>query len=355
MDFQNGTFQQFRAITKIHLGSIGKDLMPDTVIGYDGSTTKIGNEAHNIPSIAAAIKVGWLVSVADNVSRYVAQPAGVQVRSATPTSPDRGGTLKIEAAVDDEQEVSTLAKSNAKRAAALEGTNLAFQPQSKADASQAQVRNIAPQDVSPVAKKFPIVSEDGESSVPFGAKVKIASGMSDIEDLSGDIEVPKGKGDEKVVAKLRPANMGKVDITDGQAMANELRKLDPVNGAPLQVRKFPVIKRANEDVEGKESITALSPTGTTGDAAVAKEGDLLEDLLGEFGVISTGKPPAGVMLDVDNVPNPPIAWDKTGQWKARAKRAIDMYGTNPNALKQVMAQEDASVVKLIQASVGKAR
>lgn len=333
MDFQPGTFVSFKAITKIHLGAINQDLMPGTVIEYDGSTTRISGVAHNIPSIAGAIRIGWLVPLDDNVSRYVPQPAGIQVRPATSTAQERGQAMKIEPAVDDERQVGTLEDSNARRKAALE---------SQMAAERGPV--VRPVEVEP--KKYTVVHE--ESPVEVTYKMGPADRTKPVETDRVD---SSHHPDAKPVAQLRPAKMGKIDVSDATAVQAELRALDPVTGTKPEVKKIAAVSRTNEDAVKGTPITQVHTTGATGDAPTTMVGDTLEDLIPE--AVSSGKPQPGPIQSSDTLETGQIVWDKAAHWRVRVKTALTKYGNNPNALKQIMEQEDATVARFIREGLAK--
>ena len=200
MTNQPNNFKQYRATTKVHLGSIQQDIPEDSVVEYDGSTLKIGGQPYNVPSVSGAIKLGWLVPVADNVSRYIPQPAGVQVRPATSASQERGQAMTIEPAEDDELEVGSLSSSNAKRDAALVGQNPAAalrrpqaEPVAQSNAQQIadlqrQIAMLQRQSAEPQAvpqKKFATIThEEPITEIEFrgvGQSKKATLSAKDIE------------------------------------------------------------------------------------------------------------------------------------------------------------------------------
>jgi len=111
ISYQKGTFQSFRATTKIHLGSLEKDIYKDDIIEFDGFTLKIGVEEYNLPSLKSGIKMGWFVPSADSTTTYTPQSSGVKVRPAQTDQEEASESeFKIQptVVVDDQQVVSTL-------------------------------------------------------------------------------------------------------------------------------------------------------------------------------------------------------------------------------------------------------
>ena len=59
-DFQEGTFQQFRATTEVHLGDLKFSLPAGAVVGFDGSSMKYGGQQYPYPKLLAGINAGFL-------------------------------------------------------------------------------------------------------------------------------------------------------------------------------------------------------------------------------------------------------------------------------------------------------
>jgi hypothetical protein len=363
MEFQPGTFVQFKAICTIHLGSVekGTNLQPGNVIEYDGSTTRISGKDYNIASIAGAIRVGWLVPLTDNVSRYVPQPAGVQVRPATSASQERGATMVIEKAVDDERQVGSLDESNARRKEALNNQfNGHAQVQATPEtAAQAQVQpvsqvRVATQQV-PEPKKYTVVYEEAPLEVTYPMGQAVQSKTVDPRTIRVDDSNNAGA---RPVAQLRPAKMDPVNVLSDD-YRTVLSKLDPVHGSsPVVAKVVAPVSRTNADAVGGIPINQTHSTGATGDVAVATWADDLEGLLGDSAV-STGKPAPGPVMGSDDAVapavdhTPPLVWDKSTHWRTRVKTALGQYADDPSAIRQIMAQEDPAVVKFIEEGLAK--
>lgn len=328
MENQLGNYTQFKAITKIHLGSIGKDILPGNIIEFDGSNTRIGGQVHNITSIAGAIRIGWLVPLSDNTTKYVAQPANIQVHSATPSSQDRGASFGIERAVDDERQVGSLSASNARRKEAQDNQ---FNS------------NYVPTSEGPIAmKKYAVIHEEQPVEINYKTGPNKADDSFDPSNTRVD---DNHNMDARPVARLRPAKMGAIDVSDSRALQSELRALDPITGSSATIKRATVssTSRTNADAVGGVPITRNHPNGATGDVAVAVSGYELEDLLGDS-VASSGKPKTTV---------PSFVWDKTPAWRTRVKLAVTAYGNDPAGMQRVFAVEDATVVKYIKDAMAK--
>lgn len=348
-------FQQYRATTKVHLGAIQQDIMEETIVEYDGSTLKLGGQSYNVPSVAGAIKLGWLVPIADNISRYIPKPAGVQVRPATSASQERGQPMTIEPAEDDELEVGSLSGSNAKRAEALANQNPASQqrPQATGLSNQQQIADLQRQiamlqrndrTADPVAKsaKYTVTHEDPPVEIDFPGvgKAKTPTTLS-AKDIA--VDDPHNAG-SRPVARLSPA-VKKTVLTSSLDADREIRSLDPVTGERSKVQKVSSVSRTNRDAEGGVSINQTHRTGATGDVAETMTGDDLSDILPE--AATSGKPRAGIVQQgVDG--DTRLAWDKSLQWRARVKKAVDLYGNDRNAIRQILEVEDPTVARHIR-------
>lgn len=82
MQFTKGDFIQLRAVTKIHLGAIGKDIFEDDIIEFDGQTLKYGGEEHQLSNLRGAIKAGWFVVSTNTTAKYKPQAAGVRIKTS---------------------------------------------------------------------------------------------------------------------------------------------------------------------------------------------------------------------------------------------------------------------------------
>lgn len=341
MSLEEGQFKKYRATTKIHLGSINKDIAQDAIIEYDGTATKWAGEVHHITAIAGAIRLGWLVPYADKTTQYVPQPAGVQVRPATSAHQERGEAMRIETATDDEREVASLDGKGH-----LMGRDAAQAPQQRQAAAPE-----APK------KKYEIVHDDVPTEYEFrgskeGAQVgppkKVASKFTTQEDMGAEYQ-QQSEG-AKPIARLGSA-VQKTVLTDDSVVSREMAKVDAVRGEGLKVRKIAAITRTNEDAEHGTPIAQHHKSGATGDVDETMTGDELTDILPD--AISSGRPRAGVAQSSETQSENRIKWDKTAHWKVRVKKAVDEYGNDRNAIRQILEIEDDAVVKHIRQALSK--
>ena len=88
-------------------------------------------------------------------------------------------------------------------------------------------------------------------------------------------------------------------------------------------------------------ITETGEGGATGDVSVAAAGSDLEALLPD--AASSGKPKGKIILPLQDE----FTWDKSAHWTRRVKKAVDVYGDNPQVIKTILGQESEPVKKRI--------
>ena len=325
MDFQEGTFQDFRAVAEVHLGDLKFSLPSGAVVGFDGSTMKYGGQLYPYPKLLSGIKAGFLVPTGSAVIHYVPQPAGVQVRPAVSTGSERGAPMKVGMSVeDDEVQVGSLAASQQKtKEAAAKPRTLPPPPPEPVVA--------APVPVHVSARPVPTVAAP-QPAPPAPAPVKkYAVVTEDVED-QGAVAVARIKGPATVT----------VDMTDTSAVRRQLAQLDPLHGAPP-----PKTTKIAAPVPQGEDIKATGPGGATGDVSETRSGDILEELLPD--AVS-----AGVLASVGKTQtsNPPeFAWDMKRHWKTRVKDAVENFAGQSTLIDQILAVEQPNVAKHIRSEM----
>lgn len=116
--FVRGQFHKYRATNNVHLGKYLIDLKVNTTFDYDGQVVRYEGMAYDVPQLQGMFSAGWFVPVEDTTSQYRSQPAGVQVRPATPEGEARGAAFSMGRASEDEAVVSTMAQAKEIRTAA---------------------------------------------------------------------------------------------------------------------------------------------------------------------------------------------------------------------------------------------
>ena len=217
MQFKRGTFQEFRATTKVHLGKMERDIFENDTIEFDGTTVRYGGEEFGLSTIRAAIEAGWFVLSNDNVSKYVPQSANIKVRPAQATDmSDRGATMEMGQASDEERVVGTLDDANLGARTTTGDTT----------------EGIAVGTIKTSAKQKTVVSDSSQAareinrldnSPPPKADMRVATG--DVEEAISGTELPALLPDAATgavpakkrtgVPKFNPARVVTVTVADG--------------------------------------------------------------------------------------------------------------------------------------------
>ena len=100
-------FKTYRAVTKIHLGQIERDLYEGDLVEFNGTTLKIGGESFQLGSLRAAVSKNWLVDANDSTSKYVPQSANIGVRKATEAGSESSEKTVIKTVSDEEKVVGS--------------------------------------------------------------------------------------------------------------------------------------------------------------------------------------------------------------------------------------------------------
>lgn len=346
-NFETGVFKQYRFTSKVHLGAVQQDVPEGTIVEYDGSVMKWGGQTYTIPQLQAGIRAGWLVPAEDQTSTYHPQPAGVRVRPAQSAGSERGEPMQMEEASEEEQIVGSVEgfkdhQNQAREAAAITPPRPKPKPQAPAPEPE-----DAPEDApygpgeeptsTPVPDKATVtMSEEVPTEVEYVTPApppaptpepetpKTGRKMEVISDTA------ENEGAE-AVANIRTPAKQKTLITDSSAAAQAVSQLD--NKPPPKAEK--IAKPQSQDIR------ATGPDGATGDVSVAKAGDDLTDLLPDAATSPT--PPA----------TPNINWDTKAHWRSRVQSAVNDYGDNPAALRQILAQETPNVAKHIRSMLAR--
>jgi hypothetical protein len=220
IDFKRGEFQTFRATTTVHLGKLGKDLQEGDVIEFDGQTVRMGGETHQVSTLKAAIKVDWLVPIADTTTNYRPKPSGIRVRPAQDASQKPDERIDLETVNDEERVVGELGTANLGQ---REGKTVT------------EPVNIA------TAEELPV--EISGSSGPV-----VSDGAAEVS------------GEGSVVAKISSATSQKVVLDDSSAAAREIRRLDNPQGvSKLPVEHVEHVREARKAAATRSAATATEP------------------------------------------------------------------------------------------------
>ena len=258
--YTKGEFQNYRAITKIHLGALSDNLHEGEEVQYDGFVMKRGGDEHALHTLRAAIKVGWLVPVEAPPTQYVPKPAGVKVHRADGMD---DGVLDLNTVFDEDVSVGSLAEVRPDNAPATHRADRAGETHNpsegvvvgrfKTSAKQAPVE-IGRDDRKVVQQLDNKSSVDVEKVAVATGDVEEAIGGESLVDLLPNAEssgVPEpgvageGRGDE---ADARAQKVVSGDSSDTDALARirqfipafewDLNKTQWAKRAKIAVEKY---------------------------------------------------------------------------------------------------------------------
>lgn len=348
-DFSVGVFKVFRVLTKIHLGALGTDLDKGTMISFDGTVLRHGTQDHTFPALRGAIKVGWVVPDSSTASEYTPRPAGIQVGAAV----SRGETRDLQASrvevSADEQDAGTIPR-------------------------KIQVS-------ATTAPKKGDVSSDG---VVVG-KLKTPAKFTSVEIGMDDRQiVSELDSNSRLVFERTPSAIAGDLLTDLLPDAADVGR--PVSGVAGEGRGNEVDTRASGRIAAVP-VPVLAPVfdARVECQALAKQIDVMQDnirrilsngahLYRELAKINprqeqTMKSPVPAIGDPNNLgrdldmdasveqveQDDGEAWDMKPHWKARIKKALDLYGDDPEKLGRIMNIEVASVRSGIEQGMARRR
>lgn len=312
MEFERGQFYEFRAVTRIHLGSVGLDILEDDILEFDGQTLRYSGHDVSLPSLRGAVKAGWLVPSADEQSVYTPLPAKIKVSPARPEDEqDFQEGLEFESVSSEEKVIGTLDEHIDKRKKAA-----------NSDMPKRSTGSASPSRMSPTNKG------------PTGVGVDRLSVFSDQDRERAD-EINRQRIAEALAANgVSKTESVEVVDTDTEEPSDEGFEVDTApHGVVVAKYNF-----SDTSIGQVDDTKETSLQEATGDVQESIAGDDLPELLPDAAVGHTGKD---------------FQWDKSSHWKTRVKKAIDDYGSRPDILKLIMAVESPGVVKAIKSHIQK--
>lgn len=283
-----GTFKKFRVLKSIHLGSVGVNLPEGTIFEFDGQELVWGTNRFTIPAFVGAINSRWAVPVEDNVSQYIPQSSGIEMRPATSMGSERGDIIDVEISVTEEDKFLGTVEENNDRRKAANNPNSSTGP------------------TKPAVKASP--------SDPKGPKKFESKLLVDTDQEAAEISFSDSKGPAKFTSEV---------ITDQDTVP--VSTINRESGASVGGKssgKRTILENTSQADNAIRQTNAVKPIRTQKVAAPSK------------------KPAAKT-----------VAWDRSGKPKDRAAKAIEQFGNDPAALKQVKRQETKQVQNLIRAAM----
>jgi hypothetical protein len=332
------TYRTYRAVYKIHIGGLERDILKDDLVQFDGTSMKVGEKSVEVPTLIAAVKVGWLVPVEDVGATYSPPSAGVQVHEAAPTGPNRKPIPKV-VVHDEERNVGSLSKVRGEGAPATH------------TAKNAAIKNT------------PAVEE------AVSATEGVVVGRFKTPAKSGAIEV--GKDDQRVLRDLDPVTGRKLEtlvVKSATGDVKEPRSGDTLgellpdaatSSVPEPGTVDPDTRARNfRDAEARaKTASGSTPVGSVEDGTI----------IGKVGPKVAAPEKQGEPPVADEVPSaallqakiemirqfvPDFSWDMKENWMVRAKKALDLYKDNPPVLNAILSLETPPVCKRIRSALG---
>jgi len=402
--FTQGAFQKFRFKTKVHLGGIkdpalptaGKDMPEGAIIEFDGQIMRYAGTDYPCALLVGGIRAGWLVPVDDGVSRYVPQPAGVEVRPAQSVSAQRGAPVGVMPVSQEEAFVGSVDQTNQRReeARVAAARGVAAQVGTPQRPQQATVGTGTPaaNAGAPAPFRRAIVAEEPAQEIrrqfadptgrtaaaqpqaqQAGAVVLQAGGEAVEADTVATFRTSKMAAAVGAEGEVRPPRL-LVSVETSAQVQSEINRLENMGSGTSRAAATPTVARTPQPLISRPeappsepplapmtrpSTTVIhrdaehqdimeNPGGVTGDVQEARAGDDLTDLLPD--AATSGTPRPGVVEQgADGVTR--LQWDMGGHWQSRVKKAVEMYGNDVASMRQVLEQETPAVAKQIRAEL----
>jgi hypothetical protein len=333
--------------------------------------------------------------VDDNVSRYVPQPAGVEVRPAASSSAQRGQPVGVMPVSQEEAFVGSVAQTNARReeSRVAAAATLAAQVGTPQRSQQATVGTgqPAPNSGAPAPFRRTLVTEEPAQEIrrqftdPTG---RTASAQPQQPQGGGAVVLQAGTEvvEADTVATFKTSEMAAAAGAEGEVrpprtlvsvetsaqVQSEINRLENMGSGTSRQAAVPTVPRTPQPLVShpesppapmtRPSSTVIhkdaehqdimeNPGGVTGDVTEALAGYDLAELLPS--AATSGAPRPGVVAQGDDGVTR-LQWDVTGHWQGRVKRAVELYGNDPANMRQVLEVETPSVAKQIRAALARA-
>lgn len=331
-------FRAYRAVYKIHVGGLERDILKDDVVHFDGTSMKVGEKSVEAPTLVAAIKVGWLVPLDQQGGEYKPAPANVQMHAAAPTGPERKPIAKA-LVHDEERDVGHLSR--------VRGANA---PDTHT-AKNAGTTHKAASEKAAGSESDGVVIGKIKTPTNFG---KVEVGKDD-QRVMRDLDPLTGRKLESLVVKTATGDVQEPRVGDtlddllpdaASSSVPELGTTDPDTRARNYRDMNVTAKTAvgSSSVGGMEDGTVVGKVGPKVAAAVPeKQEEAVETVVDEV------PPEAIVQAKIEMIQQfvPGFSWDMKENWMVRAKTALDKYKGNMPVLNAILSIETPPVRKRI--------
>jgi len=389
-----GTFRDFRATVRFHLGKLSRDLNKDAVVQFDGVTLVMDTVPYPYPELRSAIKSGWLAVVGGSISDYLPKSAALRTR------PTMDGSKKA-SSMEVQHDETYVGSARPVQATTTDGVRLESKGFNSTlvrdtEGDGRSVGSAIRKAADPVAKAS-TASSEGVAV----AKVRTAPKQSFSVDGSTTMEAtdaapveaprnptrtaaaaPKAQDDGrregqsseggKIVANVKSPSKRKVVVTDANAADAEIRKLDTTQRTVLTPKGSRDIAALVGDA--LEDIVPANEPENRGryiaEQAKANHANRLRQAMAEAEdedhppVMAPVKVPANkpvvarppksiedAVINGDDLELAPgVRWNKKLHWKSRVKLALQ-YKDQPKIMALIRGHEVPTVVKQIDVAL----
>jgi len=326
MAFVSGQFQSFRAIKTVHLGSIQKDIVADTIVQFDGQKVRFGDEEKSLPELSAAIRVGWLVPASDTTSVYKPQPAGVEIRKADSRGDTREVVRSTTIVAADERDVGSVADVRAEGTPPTHTATRAGEISRKASLPV----SAQPSDEGTVVSRFKTPTKFSGTTVDGVNDARVVNGLDNNASPTW----------ERVAKPL-----------EGQLVGDNLSDLlpdAPTSRTPTPGPAGEGSSIASADDRARGAVTFSAGASSVGDAddgvVVGKVGSAPE-APSQPAEEPTPEAITAAKLEVIRMMIPDFDWDFKKQWRARVKDILELRVTDKIRYGAVLSIETEAVRK----------
>lgn len=345
MQAETTPFRSYRAIYKIHVGGLERDILKNDVVHFDGTSIKVGEKLIEAPTLIAAIKVGWLVPFDQQAGEYKPAPANVQMHKAAPTGPERTPITKT-VVHDEERDVGSLSRVRGTNAPDTHTAKNAGMTHKEADTASGSDGVIVGRFKTPAKFGSIEVGKDDQQAMrdidPLTGR-KLESLV--IKTATGDVREPRvGDSLGELLPDAASSSVPEPGTTDPDTRARNYRDTD--------VRAKTAV--GSSSVGGMEDGTVVGKVGTKPAEPPAPEpvpAPAPEPVpAAEREVVVDDVPPeAIVQAKIEMIQQfvPGFSWDMKENWMVRAKTALDKYKGNLPVLNAILSIETPPVRKRI--------
>ena len=352
-----GDFQTFKALAKVHLGALGENLEAGEVVLFDGSVLRRGDSDRPFPALRGAIKLGWLVPDTDTHSVYAPKAADIQIGDTINKSERRDLRSNKVTVSSDEQDVGALQQVRGADAPATHRSKNAGQINDGVVIAKIKTPAKAnPVEVGVDDRK--VVTELDNKSRLALEKIPAAVAGNNLTDLLPDAAetgtpapgiAGEGRGDESEV-RARAILASGSSIVGGQEEGVVLRPISHKADAPARDTASMSVSSLNYEVLQDQ----VSTLNRKIDSVAAQMAELMRMLSVKPAPVGPQSEPTDSGDGFPGIPDEgPVtileadAWDMSLHWKARAKKAVDLYAEDTDKLNAVLAVEVDSVKSTI--------